>query len=524
MVTSSLVFQWLFARLSPRFGIAFLAALGAWLVLVFPATSRALRHPLVSWEPGGAPGRVWEALSASEILGAAVVLGLVAMGLLVALWTATAAYRVLPPRPAAWHRPRVSRLAATAPRAAEPLGLYRRIGIILAGGGAKGAYQAGALDALHRFLAERGALGNVKMIAASSIGAWNACFWLTDGLGTDGGPCETWWHRVSLREVLAPTFYLPRGRNYVVSAEPWRRAFRTLFRDDPAASARLLQHLRSPMADGNVRFYMTRTNVERAHLEFSTNREDLLALDNASGRKRPLVPPDRWTRAASIDDVERAVFASMDLPPLFEYARFGDELFEDGGVVDNLPIYFGTGIERCDLLFVFPLNASFVAPASLRSLLYRVQRVLTIRQGALERKALKDVYLYNELAALRHELEDERARHEFLEGAAVSVEPPEDAKPARSAEALADAARQTIEDRAAQRIHRQVQIFAVCPDEPLAIDTIEFWKTREAGRAYRLMREYTAYELAKFDFDAEPNWIRVALVNAQGETHYLEDF
>jgi hypothetical protein len=38
------------------------------------------------------------------------------------------------------------------------------------------------------------------------------------------------------------------------------------------------------------------------------------------------------------------------------------------------------------------------------------------------------------------------------------------------------------------------------------------------------MREYTRYELEKFDFNASPNWIRVSLVNPQGEIRYLEDF
>ena len=520
MLTSSLVYQWLFVRLSPRFGLAFVAALAAYLLTVFPKLAGPVLA-LEEWSPGAELEPAWRALHLPEILASAAVVALAAAGVLMALWAATALYRLLPPRPAAWHareRVRATRSrAGAASGEARPLGRYHRLGIILAGGGAKGAYQAGALDALHRFLAERGALGSVRMIAATSIGAWNACFWLADRIGADGCDCETWWHRVRLREILAPTYYVPRARNYVVSAAPWMRAFRTLFEDDVEARTRLLEHIRAPEAPGNLRFYLTRTNVERAHLEFSTNRADLLDVDNATGRSRPLIPPERWTRTQTIADLERAVFASMDLPPLFEYVRFGDELFEDGGVIDNLPIMFGTGIEKCDLLFVFPLNASFVAPASPASLLYRLQRVMAIRQGALERKALKDVYLYNELAALREKL----ARYDDpLPSAALGATP----EPAKSAEAMRDASKQSIEDRARQRVHQPVQIFAVCPDEPLEIDTIEFWKTREAGRAYRLMREYTAYELAKFDFDAAPNWIRVALVNPQGEVHYLEDF
>jgi hypothetical protein len=98
------------------------------------------------------------------------------------------------------------------------------------------------------------------------------------------------------------------------------------------------------------------------------------------------------------------------------------------------------------------------------------------------------------------------------------------ASPAGSEAAFDESASRSLEERAAGRVHRPVQVFAVCPDEPLGIDTLEFWKTREAGRAFRLMREHTRYELERFDFDAEPNWIRVALVGPSGEVRYLEDF
>ncbi|MGH7563204.1 MAG: hypothetical protein ACREK5_02120, partial [Gemmatimonadota bacterium] len=151
------------------------------------------------------------------------------------------------------------------------------------------------------------------------------------------------------------------------------------------------------------------------------------------------------------------------------------------------------------------------------SIVQRLERVMTIRHGALERKSLKDVYLYNELAALR----------EACEGAAqdpaFELETPTDL-PVQAEEARRESARHTLAERARRRVHRPVQIFAVAPDEPLAIDTIQFWRTEEAGRAYRLMEEYTAYELEKFDFDAPPNWIRVALIGPQGEVRYLEDF
>src|SRR6266536_5209210 len=60
----------------------------------------------------------------------------------------------------------------------NPLAQYERIGIILAGGGAKGAYQAGAMQAIYEFLEAHQALHKVRMIAGTSIGSWNSLFWL----------------------------------------------------------------------------------------------------------------------------------------------------------------------------------------------------------------------------------------------------------------------------------------------------------------------------------------------------------
>jgi NTE family protein len=514
-MTSGLAYQGLLLRLSPRFSVPSGLALLAWLVFPFPWLLERL-VPLVSPPPWPLVGGIWEGLNLGAVLSAALTLALAAAGLLLALWIGTAAYRLLPPRPVAWFRSGEPG-SPPPPPVSRPLGRHERIGIILAGGGAKGAYQAGSLRALHRFLEERGALGNVRMIAASSIGAWNACFWLA-GRVADGDPgtLGTWWSRIDLSEIVAPTYYVPAWRNYVLSADPWRSAFRTLFVDDPASRERLLEHMRSPDAHGSLHFYLTRTNVERAHLEFSTNRPEIEGLDNFTGRHRPLVPSDRWQPARTLEDLEQAVFASMDIPPLFEYARIGDEVFEDGGTIDNLPIYFGTGIEKCDLLFVLPLNASYAAPAEGRSIVQRLERVMTIRHGALERKSLKDVYLYNELAALREACQGTDASHAVPESRTDL--------PVQAEEERQESARHTLAERARRRVHQPVQICAVAPDEPLAIDTIQFWRTEEAGRAFRLMEEYTAYELEKFDFHAPPNWIRVALIGPQGEVRYLEDF
>jgi len=116
----------------------------------------------------------------------------------------------------------------------DPIGAARRIGIVLAGGGAKGAYQAGAMKAIYRFLAERGALQKVSVIASTSIGSWNALFWLADLVQpesdwTGRSVHERWWRSISAKSLVAPSWYIPFCRNAFLSPLPWQQAFERLF-------------------------------------------------------------------------------------------------------------------------------------------------------------------------------------------------------------------------------------------------------------------------------------------------------
>ena len=49
-----------------------------------------------------------------------------------------------------------------------------KIGIVFAGGGAKGAFQAGAMRAIYHYLYDCNALEKVNVISGTSIGSWNA--------------------------------------------------------------------------------------------------------------------------------------------------------------------------------------------------------------------------------------------------------------------------------------------------------------------------------------------------------------
>jgi predicted acylesterase/phospholipase RssA len=415
----------------------------------------------------------------------------------------------------------------------NPLDAYHSIGIILSGGGAKGAYQAGALKAIHQFLTLHDAHHKVRMIAGTSIGSWNALFWLAglvEHTDTHRDSLEQWWSNLSVSALVSPVFYLPGTRNYFLSQSPWTRSFERLFVSDDIAAKKLEGQILDPLGD-SIHFYLTRSNVERARLEVTTNR------DNLKGVQANL-PTRGWAsriqrvhshRAKNLDDLRTAVFSSMDLPPLFQYTKIGDGFYEDGGVIDNLPIQFGTESEHCDLLLILPLNATFAREVDHSSIIRRLLRVMDVRQGVLERNSLKMVYLYNELAALRQRTEELEILASRAKLALSEIPDP------RLTDLIAELDRElpslvgkpaeeaALADRALMRRHRRVQVFAICPAPKLAVNTIDFWKRSELGKAFRLMHQATLTELDTF-FAQPPEYIRMALVQPTGDVQYMEEF
>jgi predicted acylesterase/phospholipase RssA len=449
--------------------------------------------------------------------GITIVL-LISLGVLLSYNAAAWAYRHLRTPP----KVTVPLPLEPSPGRSKRLDRFESIGIILAGGGAKGAYQAGAMKAIYEFLEENNALSKVKMIAGTSIGSWNAMFWLAGLIKSDGGPSahEAWWRSISLARTVEFDSYWPLRTNHFLLPTPWQETFKRIFAQPPEVRARLARIFSQPSqaATDPIHFYFTRSNVERGLLEFATNWTGISGLVRPRLRTmipddvEAVVPEDRYEviSGTNLDDAlnrtERAVFASMDLPPLFPYASIKldmTEWFEDGGVVDNLPLGFGAQVENCDLLFVLPLNASFAEEVNQTSVIKRLTRVVDVRQGVIERNAMKMTYLYNELAALRNKIE---------------MLGPAGARPSR-------AGQERLETTALKRDHGLMSVFAICPAPPLGVGTVELWNARGAGAAFELMYAATKYELAEnFDADTNPNWIRMTLVSPRGERTYIDDF
>ncbi len=319
---------------------------------------------------------------------------------------------------------------------------------------------------------------------------------------------EAWWKSVSIKRIVEVASYWPLRKNYFLLTTPWQETFDRLFteNEDASKSLRALFVAANSNEDPPVHFYLTRSNVEMGHLEFATNWSGIRHLSRPRLRtpdpndEEPVVPSDRCEvierKENALAMTKRAVFASMDLPPLFPYQRITvdiPEWFEDGGVVDNLPVWFGTQIENCDFLFVLPLNASFAEKANQTSITHRLFRVMDVRQGVIERNSMKLAGLYNELR--------------------------------RAWDQIQNIPDNVFKIALIRKAHQPVSVFAICPEQPLAISTAEFWKTQEAGEAFDLMYAATKAELQdRFEEHTDPNWIRITIVNPQGERRWKDDF
>jgi predicted acylesterase/phospholipase RssA len=554
------IFSWLFVRTPKKFSLPFLASL---LLNAFFAT---LLMELID-------GKLYESMPDHEspprkVLHAAILtltafvllFLLIVVSYIVGLIVFKLLRRRKPLKKIEPHPPKLPNFSpAQETKRTNPFEEYDSIGIILAGGGAKGAYQAGAMKAIYDFLDHYNAHHKVKMIAGTSIGAWNALFWLANLVNNpeEGGKglLEEWWSNVGVEDIVDPILYWPFLQNYLLSNKPWQDTFQRFFVKNKAAHDRLLDRLQiqKPDAEGTLHFYLTRTNVARAKPEFVTNvsvaeieniKEEYLHTSSVNELL------DMHKLATSVEDIGEAVFSSMDLPPLFEYTKIGDSHYEDGGVVDNLPIRFGTDVERCDLLFVLPLNASFAEEPNIRSIMQRVLRVMNVRQGVLERHSFKRIYRRNELTALRNELmklrnqaqradqyeklleqlqeQTEKLRPQFGETiepfkkvfdefATVQNKEPRVINKDRKNEIEASRVKRLINHQ-----RKKVQVFAICPTN-LSLNTGEFWKTAEAGLAFRRMYDITWRELRKFNFSADPDVIRIGHVNPLGEVSWKDD-
>ena len=187
-----------------------------------------------------------------------------------------------------------------------------QIVLVLQGGGALGAYQAGVYDALH------GAGIEPDWVIGTSIGAINAALIAGNRREERLPRLREFWQRVEQHSPFAtlatfttgiPSFFAPR-------ALPWGGVHGPVGLD--RASYYTTDRLRQTLAEllnleeQPTRLTVGAVNVRTSQMRYFDSREERLSIDH--------------------------VMASGALPPAFPAVRIGGEAYWDGGVYSNTPI------------------------------------------------------------------------------------------------------------------------------------------------------------------------------------------
>ena len=191
---------------------------------------------------------------------------------------------------------------------------FKKVGLVLGGGGGKGSYQIG----VYKYLKERGLTDQIKCISGNSIGALN----LTLLANQDVETAEAVWTNLKRRKILT----LKNVKNYF-DVENF-----SLFS-------------REGMLDIYKNIDLQKVADSSLTLLVSTYEED-----TASGHIFKL-------NNESKEMIEKIILASSAIPLVFEAIKIGDKHYSDGYQSDNLPVAPLVD-EGCDLLFVIPLGTN----------------------------------------------------------------------------------------------------------------------------------------------------------------------
>ncbi|MGD9803301.1 MAG: patatin-like phospholipase family protein [Hyphomicrobiaceae bacterium] len=253
----------------------------------------------------------------------------------------------------------------------ELLSPYQSVALVLQGGGALGAYQAGVFQALSEVGIEANWLSGV------SIGAINASIIAGNKPGNQLDRLRDFWETVSSRKVW---HFTPEGdlfrrmRNHASSMLTMTSGLPGFFKP-----REFNPWLQLPGASGATSFYDT------AELEKTLNR--LIDWDVLNDRQRRLSVGAVNVRTGNFryfdSEVEvigpQHIMASGALPPAFPAIHIENEYYWDGGIVSNTPLQYLLEQEDVHDTLVFQIDlfsARGVLPRDMGDVLARHKDIM----------------------------------------------------------------------------------------------------------------------------------------------------
>lgn len=276
-------------------------------------------------------------------------------------------------------------------------GTPERIVLVLQGGGALGAYQAGVYQALH----EAGL--RPDWVIGTSIGAINASLIAGNAPDERLGRLRAFWRRVEHGEPARLLGSLPFLGGPLATWMTMLGGLDAFFRPNPRAFA----GVHWPLGADHAGYYSTEplraTLSELVDFERINRGDCRLTVGAANVRTARMHYFDSRDMAVDI----RHVMASGALPPAFPPVRIGEELFWDGGVLSNTPVeaVFDDAPRRSALVIVVHIwNPDGPEPQSIWDVLHRQKDV------QYSSRAHTHIQRQKQLHRLRHMIAELAAR------------------------------------------------------------------------------------------------------------------
>jgi NTE family protein len=221
-----------------------------------------------------------------------------------------------------------------------------RTALVLSGGGARGAYEAGVIlylrEALPEALGRRPADLRFDILCGTSIGAVNACFLASAAHdpATQAARLADLWRSLTLEDVFRwSTLSIASVPSYVYGQLRALKKRRVSWR----LSDFLYPEALAQVVEDRIDWGRLGANIDAGHLEALT----VTATDLGSGRSVVFVHAARdlpaWSRDPLVEVRPEPIgpehaLASGALPLLFRPVRIGDSWFSDGSVRQTTPV------------------------------------------------------------------------------------------------------------------------------------------------------------------------------------------
>ena len=225
---------------------------------------------------------------------------------------------------------------------------YHCISLVLQGGGALGAYQAGVYEALHEENIEPDWLSGV------SIGAINSAIIAGNRKENRIIRLKEFWNRITDRQVWA---YTPDGDIFRVMRNA-ASAWLTMACGQPGFfTPRQFNPWFAPAGAKNATsFYdvsqLRETLLELVDFDLINDKHTRLSVGAVNGRTGNLVYFDN----SDIEIQPEHIMASGALPPAFPMVQIGTDYYWDGGIVSNTPLQHLLAQETRRNLLVFQVD------------------------------------------------------------------------------------------------------------------------------------------------------------------------